>query len=85
MSKRLQVLVDERELREVKRVARAEKTTVSAWVRQAMRAALRRRPTGDAKRKLEVIRAAMEYDFPAPDVEQMNAEITRGYLWTPEP
>jgi post-segregation antitoxin (ccd killing protein) len=38
-SKRLQVLLDEAELREIQRAARAQNITVAAWVRQALRAA----------------------------------------------
>ncbi|MBP1597340.1 MAG: hypothetical protein H6Q05_2717, partial [Acidobacteria bacterium] len=37
MSKRLQVLLDESELREIQRVARAQKMTVAEWVRQILR------------------------------------------------
>jgi hypothetical protein len=39
MSKRLQVLLDEPEWREVQRAARASRVTVAEWVRQALRAA----------------------------------------------
>jgi predicted HicB family RNase H-like nuclease len=38
MSKRVQVLLDEEELRKIQRAARAQKMTVAAWVRQALRA-----------------------------------------------
>ena len=36
MSKRLQVLLAERELEEIQRLARRERLTVAAWVRRAL-------------------------------------------------
>jgi predicted nucleic acid-binding protein len=44
MSKRLQVLLDEQEWREAKRIARVQRLTVAEWVRQMVRA----RPAGGA-------------------------------------
>jgi len=79
MSKRLQVLMDERELREIERLARGERVTVSEWARQALRVAAGRRPRGDARRKIEVVRAAARQAFPAGDIAQMLEEIERGY------
>lgn len=79
MSARLQVLFDERELRELRRAARANNETTSTWVRRAVRQALAQQSVGDPRAKLAAIRAAASNAFPAPDVEQMNAEIARGY------
>jgi hypothetical protein len=40
------------------------------------------RPVDDLEKKLAAIRAAGELDVgPAPDIEQMLAEIEQGYLW----
>lgn len=80
MSKRLQVLLEERELREIQRIARGQHMTVAEWVRQALRAASRREPLGDAGKKLEVVRAAARHAFPAGEVSQMLTEIERGYV-----
>jgi len=80
MTKRLQVLLDEPELREIKRIARAGRLTVAEWVRQTLRAARRREPLGDASRKIERVRAAARHSFPAGDIDRMLAEIERGYL-----
>lgn len=79
MTKRLQVLLDERELRELKRAARARRMTVAEWVRQALRAARQREPLGDASPKLDAIRRASRHTFPTADIEQMSEEIARGY------
>ncbi|MDQ5871096.1 MAG: antitoxin [Acidobacteriota bacterium] len=80
MSKRLQVLMEESELREVKRAARAQRMTVAEWVRQALRAARRREPKTDARKKMEAIQAAARHSFPTADIDQMLAEIESGYL-----
>ena len=84
MSKRLQVLLDEPELRDIQRAARAQRMTVAEWVRQALRAARREVPSGDSERKLAAIRAAARYSFPAPDIEKMLEEIELGHLETKE-
>jgi Ribbon-helix-helix protein, copG family len=80
MSKRLQVLLDEPEWREIQRAARAGRLTVSEWVRQALRAARARAPIASGTLKIEVIRRAARLDFPTADIEQMLAEIEQGYL-----
>jgi Arc/MetJ-type ribon-helix-helix transcriptional regulator len=80
MSKRLQVILKDEEMRELRRVAKGKRMTVSEWVRQALRSARRREPGRDAGKKLDAVRAAARHGFPAGDVEQMLAEIERGYL-----
>lgn len=80
MSKRLQVLLDEPEWREIRRTARASRMTVAEWVRQALRAARARTPATDAAKKLEVIRAAASHTLPTADIDQILREIERGYL-----
>jgi hypothetical protein len=80
MSKRLQVLLDEPEWRDVQRAARAQRLTVAEWVRQALRAARRTEPLRDTDKKLAVVRAAAQHTFPTADIGQMLAEIQRGAL-----
>lgn len=79
MSKRLQVLLEEAEYREIRRHARQDQMTVAEWVRQVLRAARREHPDEDPGQKLSAVHAAAQHDFPAPDLEQMLAEIERGY------
>lgn len=79
MSKRLQVILDNAELAEIQRVARRHRLTTAEWVRQALRAARRVEPRTDAKKKLEVVRAAARHAFPTADIDQMLREIERGY------
>ncbi len=79
MSKRLQVLLDEEEFEEIRQTTRGQRLTVAEWVRQALRAARRREPLRDASRKVEVVRAAARHSFPAGEIQDMLAEIARGY------
>jgi hypothetical protein len=79
MSKRLQVLLSEPELREIKRVARAQKITVAEWVRQTLRTARSCGSSGDVRKKLDVVRAAARHSYPTADIDQMIAEIEDGY------
>ena len=80
MSRRLQVLLEESELREIQRLARSQKMTVAEWVRQALRAARRREPRRDMGKKLDVVRTASRYAYPTSDIDRMLAEIEQGYL-----
>lgn len=80
MSKRLQVVLKDSEYRELQRFARAQDLTVSEWVRQTLRKARREAPGGDPQRKLEVVRAAARGAYPTADIQDMLAEIERGYL-----
>jgi hypothetical protein len=82
MAKRLQVLLDEPEWRDVQRAARADRTTVAEWVRKALRAARRNKSSTGVDAKLAAIRTASTHQFPTSDIEQMNAEIARGYART---
>ena len=79
MSKRLQVLMEESEMRELRKAAERNNVTVAEWVRRALRVARRSEPTRDAERKLAVVRGAVRQEFPAGDIVQMLAEIERGY------
>ena len=84
MTQRLQVLLDETEMRELRRAARAQRMTVAEWVRQALRAARRREPDGEASHKVDAIRVGARHSFPAGAVKDMLAEIERGYAHGPK-
>lgn len=79
MEKRLQVLLDARELAEIQRFARQQRMTTAEWVRQALRAARKAAPVTDARKKLTALRAAAHHAFPAPGIDQMLREIEKGY------
>lgn len=78
MSIRLQVVMEDSELREIRRAARRRQMTVSEWVRNALRAARRAEPEGEPGRRLDAIRAASRHEFPTADIDQMLAEIASG-------
>ena len=79
MSKRLQVLLDDTEYRNLQRLAQKQGMTVSDWVRQAIRAMRRQEPVLDTGRKLSAVREGAQHTYPAPDIDQMLAEIEGGY------
>jgi ABC-type arginine transport system permease subunit len=79
MSKRLQVVVADAELHDFERTAGALGLTLSAWVRQTLRAAEREVAMGDVEAKLAAIREASKHNFPEVDIDQMLAEIEQGY------
>ena len=80
MTKRLQVLLDEREFRELRQIAKANHMTVAAWVRETLRTARRREPLGDVSAKVDAVRAAARHAFPVADIDEMLNDIERGYL-----
>ena len=53
--------------------------TLSEWVRQALGIARRQEPGVPAPKKLAVIGAAVQHDFPTADIDEMLAEIASGY------
>lgn len=79
MTKRMQVLVEDREYRSMQDAASAQGLTLAEWVRGRLREAAREVPSGDAQRKLESVRAASRYEFPTGDIDQILEEIERGY------
>ena len=85
MSKRLQVLFDEDEYRDLQRIARQHRLTVSAWIRQTVRELIRREPAHDQDRKLRAVREAARHAYPAPPIDQMLREIESGYRDEPAP
>ena len=79
MSQRLQVLLEEAELDEIRRTARRQGVTVAHWVRNTLRGAIDREPDAGVAAKLAAVRRAAKQSFPTADIEQMNAEIDEGY------
>ena len=78
MSKRLQVLLDEEEYKEIQGVARRQRVTLAEWVRQALRQAKNNHP-GTVEAKLRGIADASRHDFPTADIEVMLQEIEEGH------
>ena len=83
MSTRLHVILDDAEMNEIRAIARRDGMTVAAWVRRAIRAAKAREPAADPQRKLDALRVAMSHSFPTADIDEMLAEIAKGYSGRP--
>ena len=71
--------MDQDEVDAIRAAARERGMTVSEWVRETLREARRKVSDGDADRKLVAIRAADRHAYPTADIDQMVAEIERGY------
>lgn len=71
--------MDEKELREIRRIARRERISVAEWVRRALRKARRLEPESSVRSKQEAIDAAFTHAFPTADIDAMLEEIERGY------
>jgi hypothetical protein len=95
MSKRLQVILPEADMRQIQYFAQADKLTVAEWVRRAIIAAQRAEPSGGAARKLGAVREAMRGSaggrvaanpfaqaYPTADMPRLLGEIERGYRIT---
>jgi hypothetical protein len=79
MAKRLQVILQDPEYREIQHMARSRSMSLAEWVRQALDMARRRQPLGDVEKKLEAIRAAARHESPTSDIDTMLAEVEQGY------
>lgn len=80
MTKRLQVIIQEPEYREIQQMARARHMSIAEWVRRALAMARQQEPLKDSGKKLDAIRDAARHGFPSGDIEDMLAEIERGYV-----
>ncbi len=79
MAKRLQVIIQDPEYREIQRAARSRHMSLAEWVRQALQLARRQEPAGSVGKKLDSIRMAAQHEFPVADIDRMLAEIETGY------
>ena len=79
MSKRLQVLLPDQDMADIRQIANRERMSVGEWVRRTLREARADKPSSDPDMKLKAVRRAAELSFPTADIEQMLGEIERGY------
>ena len=85
MTKRLQVLLDDAELRTIQRLARRDKVSTAEWVRRRLREGAES-SRGDTASKLAAIHAAYNHRSVGgreADIDQMLDEIEQGYLSGP--
>lgn len=79
MSVRLQVVLDEAEMKAIREDARRHGVTVSEWVRRALKESRRQMASGEPSRKLAAVRAAAKHSFPSGSIQQMLSEIEQAY------
>ena len=79
MTTRLQVLFEDDEIAEIRRVAKRHRMSVAEWVRQALREARRDESTVDPRRKLAAVREAARGEYPTSDIQPMLADVEGGY------
>ena len=79
MTKRLQVLFEDDELRELQQVARQHRMTTAEWVRRSLRATRDAESGASVGQKLAAVRTAATHAVPTADIEGMLADIERGY------
>jgi len=78
MVKRLQVLLEDDDFREVQATARLHRLTTAAWVRRSLREAIERESRPHAAAKLQAVRAATAHAFPVGEIDEMLGEIEQG-------
>jgi hypothetical protein len=79
MPVRLQVLLSESEMDEIRLLARRKGFSVGKWVRNTLREACAGQPVHEPQSKLQAVRRAAEYFFPTAEISPMLDEIERGY------
>ncbi|MCA2983416.1 MAG: antitoxin [Gemmatimonas sp.] len=80
MSTRLQVVLDDEELLEIKQAAASQRLTVAEWVRQALRKARAAEPRYLAEHKLRVVRESAQFGYPTANIETLLGDTARGRL-----
>lgn len=80
VSIRLQVLLPEKEVAEIRRLAEQENLSVGEWVRRTLRDARARQSLREPGLKLKALRKAAACSYPVADLDQMLGEIEKGYI-----
>ncbi|MBI5508678.1 MAG: antitoxin [Deltaproteobacteria bacterium] len=78
MSKRLQVLMRDKEYQALQRLCRRQKRTVADWVRESIRLRLVSEESEPPERRIARVLAFARHSAPTGDIEQLLAEIERG-------
>jgi hypothetical protein len=85
VTKRLQVLLDDAELRTIQRIARRDKLTTAEWVRRRLREGAVASARPDTAARLAAIHTAYRHEspLPAPDIDQMLDDIESAHRTDP--
>ena len=79
MSIRLQVLMDPREISQMRKMAKAAETTVAELARQWLRQGMRQRSERPVEDRLSKLKQLSKTNAPTGSIEQMISEIEMGY------
>jgi len=79
MSKRLQVILDDHEMKGNPQHCTPEAHDCRGWVRRALRAAKSEEPCANPHRKLRVLQAATAHSFPTADIEELLDQTEQGH------
>ena len=79
MSKRLQVLFEEREYKAFQRLAKNQGLSLGEWVRLALRDVANRLSTKSPQSKLKNIRKSAKQSYPSGDIDEILSQIESGY------
>lgn len=79
MTKRLQVILQDPEYRDIQRAARSQRMSLAEWVRRALALARRQQPDGSSTAKLDAIQSAAQHAYPTADIDRMLDEIETGF------
>lgn len=78
MSKRLQVLIDPKEYRHFKNLAKRRGLTLGEWVRRGLKDYANQSSLKTPGQKLRNLRKFSKYQYPIGDIEQVLQEIETG-------
>jgi len=78
MSKRLQIVVSDREAEEVRQAASRSGLSLSEWARLALRQARDRQLGPTPEQKLCALDRALACGYPVSDIEEMLSEVEAG-------
>jgi hypothetical protein len=83
MTKRLHLVLEDSEYRQIQRAARARRMSIPDLLRQTLGLGSRRNRQRSVAKELEAIRLAMRHSYPTCDIDSMLAEIEAGHVKPP--
>jgi hypothetical protein len=78
MSKRLQIVMQDKEIEELRRCARRQGLTLGEWARRALAQARKTESGPTAEQKLEAMERALRCGHPTGDISEILASIESG-------
>ncbi|MBI4585144.1 MAG: ribbon-helix-helix protein, CopG family [Planctomycetes bacterium] len=72
--------MDEKEYQRIQRLAKRARLSLGEFVRLALRKAAKLGSERSPQEKLTALRQAVKWEFPTGSIEEINAEIEKGYI-----